>query len=389
MFMPALGVICQTTTGGGGNRQTWPTWDGTFDGVASLSPTGLNSQVSCVSTLISADKTLYVSSSTGTSIWAGIVTTTGIVEVIGAPLIIQASFGSSALSVCTLDSGRALLSYYDTSGFLTAIVLSISGSTVTKGTPLLVDNTNVASDCISIAKFNTDQSILCWGDANKPGYFSIVLSTSGTTVTKNTLFQFSSKSGGGTANGVSCCVLSVTSIFVGYTDEFGSGGGWGIVLSISGTTITTPTTELQIFSGSPNQITCCTMDAAHIMTSFGSPNTGFFMACFIAGTVITAGSYVSIIGWKGVNNGTSGNGICSINNNTAMVMYTDSAGYNIWAVVLTLSGISTTLLTPVQLTADNHGTPQLLNTCVTLDASRVIAGYQVDSALHSIVLSII
>jgi hypothetical protein len=85
-----------------------------------------------------------------------------------------------------LDATKAIVCYTDNgnSNYGTACVLSISGTTVTAGTPIVFESAD--SYYFSVAMLDANKAIVCYTDNGNGSYgTACVLSISGTTVEKN------------------------------------------------------------------------------------------------------------------------------------------------------------------------------------------------------------
>lgn len=143
-----------------------------------------------------------------------------------------------------LSSTSALVVYTRQSdGVMFARVLSVSGSTITVNTAVTLVMGSTALSYFSIALIDSTRVIV--GRSNSPGgYDFMVVTISGTTVTANTVYTHATV-GNPSLAAPYLAKLSSTEIAVVYRDRWTvlsttADGARGMVLSVSGTTITLP-----------------------------------------------------------------------------------------------------------------------------------------------------
>jgi hypothetical protein len=133
------------------------------------------------------------------------------------------------MSATQLDSTRALIVYEDRNNSLyaTARVATINGNQITLGTPLVFFNGQPSY--VKVIKVDTDKALAVW---NSTSGKAVVLSISGTTVTAGTVIDYQSTYYG---NFPQLCLLDVNKVILmnGSASDL-----MGIVITISGTTIT-------------------------------------------------------------------------------------------------------------------------------------------------------
>jgi hypothetical protein len=142
------------------------------------------------------------------------------------------SASTSYISACVLDSSRFLVAYRDVgnSNYGTAIVLSISGTTITALSPAFVFE-SASTSYISACVLDSSRVLVAYRDGGNYDYgTAIVLSISGTTITApSSAFVFKSAA----TTYISACVLGSSRVLVAYTDGGNFGYGKAIVLSMS------------------------------------------------------------------------------------------------------------------------------------------------------------
>jgi hypothetical protein len=163
--------------------------------------------------------------------------------------------------VCYYDAGN--------SSYGTSCVLSISGTTITAGTPVVFES--AYSDYISVTALSDTKALVCYRDNGNSSYgTSCVLSISGTTITAGTPVVFESAN----SSYISVTALSDTKALVCYRDAGNSNYGTSCVLSISGTTpsLAKMYTSFGIIIGKSNtsSLISANVSAGQILSGFSS-----------------------------------------------------------------------------------------------------------------------
>lgn len=280
--------------------------------------------------------------------------------------------------ICLIGTDKALCAYgsYNGSNYdLNCVVVTISGTTVTIGTPVKIADGAVFY--VSASTLETDKAIVCYGTTNPSSLgVSKVITISGTTPTIGTGETFNAAA---TAY-ISCSTLDSTHVITCYADGGNSNFGTSQVLSISGTTITpgteyvfsgtTATTYTSITSisatqavityeagggnsvvttnstgtlsyGTPATFTdgqynsTAKIDSTHVIiaSQMAATNTGQSMIGTISGTGITLGTAYSYNAAESTYNS-----VCHLGSNKSAIAYTDvgnssygTAAVNTWA----------------------------------------------------------
>jgi len=155
-------------------------------------------------------------------------TTIGTTITAGTPVVFE-SANSTQISATTLSSDKVLVAYsdYGNSSYGTSVVLSISGTTITAGTPVVFES--ASSYYISATTLSSDKVLVAYRDNGNSNYgTAVVLSISGTTITAGTPVVFES------ANSIyiSATTLSSDKVLVAYSDYGNSNYGTAVVLSM-------------------------------------------------------------------------------------------------------------------------------------------------------------
>lgn len=182
------------------------------------------------------DTKALVSYIDGSSDLAGtIVTLSGGSLSTGTEKVIDASITARENRVARLSDTKMIIAYNNTSlPSSKAVVITISGTTITAGTPITLTDDMVGINHFDLVPLDSSKAVLTYRDGSS-NLKARVLSVSGTTVTENSAFTYDLS---GAFAGNKSVVLSSTKVIVSYRDTSNSNRPTGQVLDISGTTIT-------------------------------------------------------------------------------------------------------------------------------------------------------
>jgi hypothetical protein len=199
----------------------------------------------------------------------------------------ETQFATSALSppkLCQISTDKFILMFTEnaTSNLGRAVVVSVSGTTATLGTPVSFSQTS--ADYPTIAKLDTDKAIVCYRE-NNTGVAN-VLSVSGTTITVGSQKTFES----GDSIYFSACQIDTNKVLVCYRDSGNSSYGTACAMSVSGTTITSGT-PLVFANTSCTDIATCKLNTNKALVVYSGSNS-YANACAmtVSTLTITAGT---------------------------------------------------------------------------------------------------
>lgn len=201
------------------------------------------------------------------------------------PVVFE-SAGTTSISATKLSDSQVLVAYRDggNANYGTACILDVSGSVITAGTPAVFESASTAY--ISATTLDSTKVLVAYNDADNSGYgTACVLSVSGSTITPATPTVFESAS----SEYISATTLDSTKALVAYKDAGNSGYGTAIILSISGTTIT-PTTAGVFESASTNYTSVSALSSTKAVVSYQASSLGNSCVLDISGTTISAGN---------------------------------------------------------------------------------------------------
>ena len=194
-------------------------------------------------------------------------------------------------SVAMLTSTKAIVTYSDitNSGYGTACILDVSGSSITAGTPAVFES--AATYYTSVTMLTSTKAIVTYNDGGNGGYgTSVILDVSGSSITAGTPVVFESANIGLQ----SVAALSSTKAIVAYSDVANASYGTSCILDVSGSTITVGTAVV-FESANANYISVAMLTSTKAIATYqdnGNGNYGTSCILDVSGSSITAGTPV-------------------------------------------------------------------------------------------------
>lgn len=286
---------------------------------------------------------------------ACVLSITGTIITVGAQAVFE-SANTAYISVCKIDTNKALVCYADggNTNINTACVLSVSGTTITPGTPVASTHTN--STYISVAQLDTDKVIVCYYTNVLLGSTRVV-SVSGTVPSYGAAAQFEAA----TVSYVSVAALSSTKAVVAYRDEGNANYGTACVLEVSGTTVT-PGTPIVFTSQTVSYCSLTKIADTHAHLCYSEDTggaEGSARVLTVNGSVLTIGQIVSI------NEGsTSHISNTRLSEGTVVVSYQDASNSS-HGTAKVLNGTSTNYIDNEPVSAVTNSSGQVDSTYFT------------------------
>ena len=270
------------------------------------------------------------------------------------------------MSAVALDSTHVFIAHsYPDSYYLYGIVCTVDGTTITAGTNTVI-NSNSYSGHYSISTVVLDSTHVFIAYGYSSNIHDVVCTVNGTTITVgvdttiNTAIDNSIHS-------ISAVALDSTHVFIAHIYDSSNKYLYGVVCTISGTTITAGTdTAINSNSYSGSVISAVALDSTHVFIahSYSALHCLYGIVCTVDGTTITPGSNYLI------SNSTQSSSVISavaLNASNAVVYHTTSSSS--YTLVYNNIGINgTTITAGTNTTLVNNG-----------DAARVIFATNVDS----------
>lgn len=192
-------------------------------------------------------------------------------------------------SVSQLDTDKCVVAFQDStdSSYGNVQILTQSGVTISAGTKVRFSGTVVASG-LSVAKLSTTSFVISYRNATDTYIYAVACTVSGTTITVGTPVKLS-----GTAGGASTSVLatSTTSGLCVYGDTTNNRVA-AVAFTVSGTTITAGSVVATGMTGySIPYITLHSSALVVVSCTIGA--TTYLVALSISGTTVTAGALIT------------------------------------------------------------------------------------------------
>jgi hypothetical protein len=246
--------------------------------------------------------------------------------------------GDDAINVSALrlSDTTFLLAYRDFGGANdgTAVVGTVSGDTITFGTPVAFDTSPATN--ISMARLTDTTAVIGYRDFLNDDAQAIVATVSGNSVSFGTAITVNTDS----AVGAMIAPISSTTVFVAYRDNANTGDGKGAIGTISGTNITLGTTATFDSSNvAPRAAVGLDSDTVVLLYSDTDDSIiGHLVAADVSGAIPSFGTPVEI---------TTGNlghpSMASLDDSTVIVAYRDHGiGNNGGTRVATIAGTTVT-----------------------------------------------
>lgn len=162
--------------------------------------------------------------------------------------------GTRGYDICEIGTDKFLVIFQaDTAGAgagIKAVVLTVSGTTVTVGTSAAIETTGSLAIGCACAKLNTDKGIIFYRKDSDTFTYGQVLTVSGTTITTNTASAAKSAAAG--TGSFSACDLKGTDSGIVCYQVASNNNFYARCYTVSGTTITY-NTENSLFTSSTSQ----------------------------------------------------------------------------------------------------------------------------------------
>jgi hypothetical protein len=177
----------------------------------------------------------------------------------------------------------------DNSNYLTVVIATISGTSLTLGTPTVVNS--AASQHIGACYDSTNSKIIAsWGDAFVTGQ-AIVGTVSGTSISFGTKAQFES----GFAKFTACVHdVNANKIVIVYEDDNNFDYGTAVVGTVSGSAISFGTPSVFYNSANTDNFSICYDSANNKVVAAWRASKGYAAVGTVSGTSISFGTAVAI-----------------------------------------------------------------------------------------------
>lgn len=241
-----------------------------------------------------------------------------------------------AISAAKLDENRVFVAHsYGTSYYLYGVVVTIDGASITYGTDTELCNVELSGAKISIAVLDENRVFVAHSYSSYYLY-GMVVTINNTTIVKGNDTVLGSVQNAGYV--ISVELLKNGNIFIAHS--YGQSVHlYGIVCTISGTTITTGT-DTSIVTGTSNtgqRISTCLLPNGNVFIahSYGSNYYLYGIVVSISGTTITAGSDTALVSSQYAGSYIS---TCLLLNGNVFIAHSYGSGYYLQGRLISISG---------------------------------------------------
>jgi hypothetical protein len=238
----------------------------------------------------------YQRSSYGRAI---VITIDGTTTTVGMEITFN-SATTTYISACALTDSKVLVAYQDGGNlkYGTAVVLTIDGTTITAGTEITFQDTNVDVNYISAVALSDSKALVAYQYHYSASIYYLracVLTISGTTIARGSFLNVDTDD----ALYISACALTDSKVLVAYQDREISRYGYAKVLTISGTDITAGTKQIFSAKDETNYISAVALSDSKALVVYQGGVNSSAKVLTIAGTTITVGTEINFEGGSG------------------------------------------------------------------------------------------
>jgi len=277
----------------------------------------------------------------------------------GTAAVFEAATTSKVSATFDSNSNKVVIAYQDegNSNYGTAVIGTVSGTTISYGTPVVFDAGTTSYMGITFDS-NSNKAVIAYTDGIN--IKAIVGTVSGTSISFGTAVQFNT---GATNYPISLSFDSTANkVVISYNNQGNSSFGTSIVGTVSGTSISFGTAAVFISAGVGDKSSA--YDSTNNKTAIAFINAAGHLAAIVAtlsGTSLTFGSVAT--------NSLASEVPCAVFdpvNNKIVIAYKQSVGT---ASVCTISGTSISLGTPVVFNNNNTGS---ISGAYNVDKSNIV-----------------
>ena len=266
--------------------------------------------------------------------------------IVSSPVVFESA--STDVISATFDStnSKVVISYRDlgNSNFGTAIVGTVSGTSISFGTPVVFESANTELTSVTFDSTN-NKVVIAYKDAGNSDFGTAIVGTvSGTSISFGTAVVFESAN----STNISATFDSTNSkVVIAYRDGGNSSRGTAIVGTVSGTSISFGTAV--VFESASTDVISATFDSTNskVVISYrdlGNSDFGTAIVGTVSGTSISFGTAVVFES----ANSTNISATFDSTNSKVVISYRDLGNSNFGtAIVGTVSGTSISFGTPV------------------------------------------
>jgi hypothetical protein len=302
--------------------------------------------------------------------------------IVGAPVIFEAAATYSTATVFDSNSNKVVISYRDVgnSSYGTSVVGTVSGTTITFGTPVVFETASV-NHLRATFDSNSNKVVIVYSDVGNSSYGTAIVGTvSGTSISFGTAVVYNS-------SGISDSGVTFDStnnkVVIAYQHNTNSNYGTAIVGTVSGTAISFGTDV--VFETASVASVAATFDSNANKVAIAYKDNGTTYGTAVVGTVsatsISFGTAV-VFETASTNNSTA---TFDSSSNRVVISYTDAGNSSHGTSIAgTISGTSISFGTPVVFEATSTG--HISNTFDSVN-NKTVTAYQNSATYGSAVVS--
>ena len=294
----------------------------------------------------------------------------------GTPVVYES--GATYYIVCTFDSNlnKVVIAYRDSdnSSYGTAVVGTVSGTAISFGTPVVFESASVSSKGITFDS-NLNKVVIAYSDAGNSGYGTAIVGTvSGTSISFGSPVVFASAD---TQNVSTTFDSASNKVVIAYRDVGNDNYGTAIVGTVSGTAISFGSEA--VFESGFTPGTSCTFDSNSNKvvivypanpSSFGQ-NYGHAVVATVSGTSISFGTPVV---YESANTYDGNSATFDSLSNKVVIAYTDGGNSSYGTVIVgTVSGTNISFGSPAVF---ESASSTYISTAFDSSSNRVVIAYR-------------
>lgn len=257
------------------------------------------------------------------------------ISVTAAKQLSSTSNSGALVSACKLSETSIFIAHGDSTNYnrLYGVVATVSGTTITAGTDTQLSTTQKTSSCTSTVSLSANKVFIAHSyDSTNMYLYGMVCTVSGTTISHGTDTALQKNTwAGGT---ISAEALDGNRVFIAHTYDSYS-GLWGMVCTISGTSVTAGTdTTISSLTNAEKIVSTILLKNGNVFIAHSLNNTSGYslggIVCQINGTIITHGTDVILN-----SNGATGNAISSVllDNGNIFIAHSYGSSFYLYAQI--------------------------------------------------------
>lgn len=257
------------------------------------------------------------------------------------------------------------------------------------GTDKNIDSTNDTAVRARVArKIDDNKVFIAYASNSSQAYLTgIVCTINGTTITTGTSTNISNTQYSG--NYIKMVTIDTNKVFIAYSLSSGS-TPYGIVCTVSGTTISKGSYQILGDGNSKaSYMSISKIDANKVFACYGYKSNYYLYGCVcdISGTTITIGSNTAIV--NTVNTGYNIDSTC-VNDNKVMVIHrSSSASKYIYGIICTISNTSISVGSDTQITTESNSSNIITgDSLIKNGTDKAFLSFQYNSKLYAKICTI-